>query len=122
MGCNCKTNNVADLAFNTKSDSKIRKAWYTYVLEYTVKILAFLITIIIGLPIINGYIIYLVFKLLILNENLNATDLVSSLVSLTKKFTPEDDDDDEDEDDDDDEYELTDVDEIEELTIFEKNK
>jgi hypothetical protein len=61
----------------------------------------------------------------VLNQNLNANDLVSSLVSLTKKFTPKDDDDDDDDDDDeddDDDYELTDVDEIEELTIFEKNK
>lgn len=119
MGCNCKTNNVADLAFNTKSDGKIRKRWYTYVFEYVVKILAFLITIIVGLPILNVYVIYLVFKLLVLNQNLNANDLVSSLVSLTKKFTPKDEDDDDDDDDDD--FELTDVDEIEELTIFEKN-
>jgi|LakMenE18May11ns_1017448.scaffolds.fasta_scaffold9648841_2 hypothetical protein len=125
MGCNCKTNNVADLAFNTKSDGKIKRRWYTYVFEYIVKIFAFLITIVVGLPILNGYVIYLVFKLLVLNQNLNANDLVSSLVSLTKKFTPKDDDDDDDDDDDeddDDDYELTDVDEIEELTIFEKNK
>ena len=118
MGCNCKRDNITDLAFVTKGN-KVRKAWYAYVLEYTVKIVAFLITLIVGLPVLNGYVIYLLFKFLILNRNLNTKDLVSSLVSLSKKFSPKDDDDDDDNEDDD-EYELTDVDEIEELTIFEK--
>jgi hypothetical protein len=54
--------------------------------------------------------------------NLNAKDLVSSLVSLSKKFSPKDDEDEDDDEDydEEDEYILTDVDEIEELTIFEK--
>jgi hypothetical protein len=121
MGCNCKNNNVADLAFNTSSNGKVKKRWYVYVFEYTVKIFAFLITLVFGLPVLNGYVIYLLFKFLILNRNLNANDLVSSLVSLTKKFTPKDDEEDDDyEDDEEDEFQLTDVDEIEELTIFEK--
>lgn len=125
MGCNCKNSNVADLAFDTKSDYKIKKRWYVYVFEYVTKGIFFLLTIILGLPILNGYVIYLVFKLLVLNENLNSADLVSTLVKMTKKFTPkdeddEDDDDEDDEDEDDYEYELTDYDEIDELTIYEK--
>lgn len=119
MGCNCKRDNITDLAFDTKGN-KVRKYWYVYVLEYTVKIAAFLLTLVIGLPILNGYIIYLLFKFLILNKNLNTNDLVSSLVSLTKKFTPKDDDDDDDDYDEEDEFELTDVDDIDELTVFEK--
>jgi len=121
MGCNCKRDNITDLVFDTKGN-KVRKAWYSYVLEYTVKIIAFLVALVIGIPILNGYVIYLLFKFLILNKNLNTNNLVSSLVSMTKKFTPKDDDDDDDDDDDydEDDYELTDVDEIEELTIFEK--
>ena len=121
MGCSCKNDNIVDMALNGgNSNTVVRKRWYVYVVEYIVKLMVYLLTICIGLPILNGYVIYLVFKLLVLNQNLNSKDLVSSLVSLTKKFTPNDDDD--DDDDDDDEYELTDVDEIEELTIFEKNK
>ena len=121
MGCNCKRDNITDLAFDTKGNNS-SKYWYVYVTEYAVKILAFLITLVIGLPVLNVYVIYLLFKFLILNRNLNTNELVSSLISLTKKFTPKDDEnDDEDEDyDEEDEYILTDVDEIEELTIFEK--
>jgi hypothetical protein len=119
MGCNCKRDNITDLVFDTKGNNS-SKYWYIYVFEYTVKILAFLVTLIVGLPILNGYVIYLLFKFLILNRNLNTNDLVSSLVSLTKKFSPKDEDDDDDDYDEEDEYTLTDVDEIDELTIFEK--
>lgn len=119
MGCNCKRDNITDLAFDTKGNN-VSKYWYVYVMEYTVKILAFLITLVIGLPVLNGYVIYLLFKFLILNRNLNTNDLVSSLVSLSKKFLPKDEDDDDDYYNEEDEYTLTDVDEIEELTIFEK--
>ena len=122
MSCNCKSGNIADMALNGNGEYKARKRWYVYVFEYTVKIILYLLSIIIGLPILNAYVIYLVFKLLVLNKNLDTNNLVSSLISLTKKFTPNDDNDDDNDDDDDDDgdYKLTDVDEIEELTIFEK--
>jgi hypothetical protein len=120
MGCNCKSGNIADMALNGNGEYKVRKRWYVYVFEYTVKIILYLLSIIIGLPILNVYVIYLVFKLLVLNKNLDTNNLVSSLISLTKKFTPNDNNDDDDDDDDNGDYKLTDVDEIEELTIFEK--
>ena len=120
MGCNCKNKNLSDIISEGGIKSSNKKMWHVHVVSYIVKSVAFLLTLIIGLPILNVYVIYLIFKFLVLNKNLNTNDLVSSLVTLTKKYTPKDDDDD---DDDDDEFELTDVDditEIEELIILEK--
>lgn len=125
MSCNCKNKNLSDIISEGLVESSNKKMWHVHVVSYIVKSIAFLITLIIGLPILNVYVIYLIFKFLVLNKNLDTNDLVSSLVTLTKKFTPKDDDDDEDDDydDDDDEFELTDVDDItetEELIILEK--
>jgi hypothetical protein len=123
MSCNCKNKNLSDIISEGGVKSNNKKMWHVHVVGYTVKSLVFLLTLIIGLPILNVYVIFLLFKLLVLNKNLDTSDLVSSLVNLTKKFTPKDDDDDDD-DEDDDEFELTDVDditEVEELTILEKN-
>ena len=123
-GCNCKNKNLSDIISESGIKSNDKKMWHVHIVSYSIKSLVFLLTIIIGLPILNVYVIYLMFKFLVLNENLDATELVSSLVSLTKKITPKDNDDDDD-DDDDDEFELTDVDditEVDELTILEKNK
>ena len=120
MGCNCKANNITELAFSTNGDG-VRKVWYAYVLEYTVKTLAFIVSLVVGLPILNFYVIYLLFKFLILNRNLDMNELVSSVSSLSKKIKMINDIEDEDDyEHEEDELILSDVDEIEELTIFEK--
>lgn len=79
-GCNCKNGpNVNEILENgSVKEKKINKK----VSKYTLKILAFLFFIIL-LPIINIYLLWVVFKMLVLNENIDIRPL---LVALGNKF------------------------------------
>lgn len=102
MSCNCKNGQSMDSML--ENDSQNKKSVTQTVIKYTLKVLGFLV-LIAALPILNIYIVWLIFNMLILNKNI---DVKPILLSLGKKFKNDDDD-----DDDDDEYnELTEDDVI----------
>lgn len=90
MGCNCKGNNGIDL-IQEKEKAPLGKR----ILNYSLKSLAFLFMMAI-MPIIVLFIIWFIFKTLVLNENV---DIKPLLLSLGNKFKEKDDDDYEDDED-----------------------
>ena len=89
MGCNCKNGaNLNDLMANGKPESKTG-----LIVKYTLKVLGFLVLLIL-LPIINIYIIWLMFDMLVLNGNI---DIKPALLALGKKFEIKEIDDEEEE-------------------------
>lgn len=77
-----------------ENDNKNKKSVTQTVIKYTLKILGFLM-LLVALPLINLYIIWLMFNMLILNKNI---DVKPILLSLGNKFKQKDDEDDEDDD------------------------
>jgi hypothetical protein len=77
-----------------ENDDKNKKSVTQTVIKYTLKILGFLV-LVAALPLINLYIIWLMFNMLVLNKNI---DVKPILLSLGNKFKQKDDDDDEDDD------------------------
>ena len=96
MGCNCKggENNDMDSLLAKGGSSNENKA--QKISSYIFKGLAFLLSLAL-LPVINLAIIWLLFRTLILNKDINIKPL---LTAIGNKFK-----DDKDDDDDDDEYE-----------------
>ncbi len=92
MSCNCKNGQSMDSMF--ENDDKNKKSVTQTVIKYTLKILGFLV-LVAALPLINLYIIWLMFNMLVLNKNI---DVKPILLSLGNKFKQKDDDDDEDDD------------------------
>ena len=90
-GCNCKGNNGIDLV-QEKEKAPLGKR----IMNYSLKSLAFLFMVAL-LPIINLFIIWFIFKTLVLSENV---DIKPLLLSLGNKFKPKDDDYEDDEEDD----------------------
>jgi hypothetical protein len=101
MSCNCKNGQSIDSMLENGGQTK--NSVTQTVIKYALKILGFLI-LIAALPIINIYIVWLIFNMLILNKNI---DVKPILLSLGKKFKQKDDDDDDDDDDYEDYKELT---------------
>lgn len=90
MGCNCKGNNKnidSYLGNGTKSTEKLGPRIGTYIL----KSLAFVLMIA-ALPIINLFIIWFIFRTLILNKEVNIKPL---LTAIGKKFQDKDEEEDE---------------------------
>jgi hypothetical protein len=74
-----------------ENDDKNKKSVTQTVIKYTLKILGFLV-LVAALPLINLYIIWLMFNMLVLNKNI---DVKPILLSLGNKFKQKDEDDDE---------------------------
>jgi len=89
MGCNCKKNNLSDENL-VKKDEKITFN-STTILIYTLKIVGFIIMLLL-LPLINLYIIWLMFETIILNKNVT---LLPLLTFIGNKFKEKEDEDDE---------------------------
>jgi hypothetical protein len=112
-GCNCKSDKKIDnYLVNTETPNKKMGATIG---KYILKTLAFILMLL-ALPIINLFIIWFIFKMLILNKDI---DIKPLLYSIGNKFKVSD------EDDDDNEYdELTeeDVVMVDVENIISKNK
>jgi hypothetical protein len=88
MGCNCKSDIGAEDSLTTES-KKITKE---VIIKYVLKSLAFILGII-ALPIINIFIIWFMFSIIVLNKNV---DIKPLLLSISEKLKNKDDDDDDD--------------------------
>jgi hypothetical protein len=91
MGCNCKADkNIDDISNEVANPNE---SLGPKIIKYFFKSLAFLLMIV-ALPIINLFIIWFIFKMLILNKDINIKPL---LKNIGDRFKPIDDDEDEDE-------------------------
>jgi hypothetical protein len=95
MGCNCKSDKNIDIDNLSNEVSNPNESLASKITKYFFKSLAFLLMIA-ALPIINLFIIWFIFKMLILNKDINIKPL---LKNIGDRFRPID-----DEDEDEDEY------------------
>lgn len=118
MGCNCKNKNVLN---GDNSSNKGKNALWVSIIEYSTKTLIFLLSLVFIIPIINVYLIYLLFKMVVLNKNIDAVDMLNSIIKLGKRLNvDEDEEEDEEEEEDYDEDELV-LTEYEDISIYDKN-
>ena len=107
MGCNCKTQTEQ---YSVESDVKLNKK----IINYTLRSVVFLFSLIL-LPIILVASIWIIFRTIVLNKEINVFEILNSLGNLLKSNKNDDDDDDNyeiEEEYDIDDYELMDVDYI----------
>jgi hypothetical protein len=108
MGCNCKTsdnNQITTIVDGQEVVEKQKKLSRT-ILSYIVKIIGFSFSIIL-LPLINVVIVWIMFKTIVLNKNIDIAETFSAIFSKKYKIVETNSDED-DEDENDDEYlELT---------------
>lgn len=103
MGCNCKKDSNQ---YSVGSDVNVTKR----ILNYSFRIIMFSLSLL-TLPIIVIFSTWILFRTLVLNKDVNITEMLKGVI---KAFKTKNDDDDDDEDiyDDEDEYELMDVENI----------
>ena len=108
MSCNCK--NGQSMESMLENENKNPKSVGQTVIKYTLKVLGFLI-LVAALPIINLYIIWFIFNMLVLNKNI---DVKPILLTLGNKFKQKDYDEDDEEYNEltEDDVELLDVEDI----------
>ena len=87
MGCNCKSNKTTD-----EFTSETNKITTEKVIHYTLKFIGFLLLVIM-LPIINLVIIWFMFRLIVLNKDV---DIKAFLVAIYQKFKVNETDDEDD--------------------------
>jgi hypothetical protein len=107
MGCNCKNN---DNQYSVGSDINLSKR----ILNYSLRTIMFSLSLL-TLPIILIFSVWLLFRTLVLNKDVNIYEMLKFMAKTFKNKNNEDDYDD-DIYDDEDEYELMDVENI----IYEK--
>jgi hypothetical protein len=95
MGCNCKTNNL-NLETKDNNVTKNKVSLDSFKQRLT-NIIYFILVLIIGLPFINLFFIWFLFKTVVIKQNIDITNL---LVIVAKKLNMKLKDEDEDEDDD----------------------
>ena len=89
MSCNCKNTASIDHLLETDGINSLPKG--EMIFKYTLKVMAFLMLVIL-LPILNLYIIWIIFNVLVLNKSL---DIMPLLMKIGNKFKDNNDDDDE---------------------------
>lgn len=105
MGCNCKNDGNQ---YSVSSDVNLTKR----ILNYSLRIIMFSLSLL-TLPIIVIASIWILFRTLVLNKDVNITGMLKFMVKAFKNANnSNDDDDDDDYYDDEDEYELMDVENI----------
>jgi hypothetical protein len=90
MGCGCKSDNKIDSMLSQK-ENNTGKSVTKNVGKYILKSLAFLLMLV-ALPLINLYIIWLMFRMLVLNKDIEIEPL---LTAIGMKFKAKDDDEEE---------------------------
>lgn len=90
MGCGCKSGNKIDSMLPQKENNTVVSTSKN-VSKYILKSLAFLLMLV-ALPLINLYIIWLMFKMLVLNKDIEIEPL---LTAIGMKFKAKDDDEEE---------------------------
>ena len=117
MGCNCKNKNVLN---GDNSSNEGKNALWVSIIEYSTKTLIFLLSLVFIIPIINAYLIYLLFKMVVLNKNIDAVDMLNSIIKLGKRLNVDEDEEEDEEEEDYDEDELV-LTEYEDISIYDKN-
>jgi hypothetical protein len=80
MSCNCKNNINIDQVLEGNKGPSLPTG--ETIMKYTLKVLAFILFVLM-LPILNVYIIWLIFKTLVLNESV---DIMPLLIKIGEKF------------------------------------
>jgi hypothetical protein len=119
MGCNsCKKNkkNINDALNDALNDApndavNDKKNYLQLTLIFLFKIIAFIFIGVITIIIVSPYVLYILFKMLFLNEGV---DFTGNLVRVTEKFFKKDvfseeDNDDDDDDDDNEDYQIINI-------------
>ena len=105
MSCNCKNGGSMDTLLDNKTEEvSVRRK----IIKYTLKTLAFILMLVL-LPILNLYIIWIMFKMVVMNKNI---DIKPLLMAIGEKFMIKDDDDDDDDFNEDDELVMMNVEDI----------
>jgi hypothetical protein len=106
MSCNCKKD---DIQYSVASDVNLTKR----ILNYSFRMIMFSLSLL-TLPIILIFSTWFLFRTLVLNKEVNITEILKFIIKkfTNKKINDDDDYDDDIYDDDDDEYELMDVENI----------
>ena len=97
MSCNCKSG-----VSNTLSEEIEEKGEKQVILGYIGRSIIFLLFLVL-LPLMLIFIIYFIFKTIVLNHDLNITEMFGGLLKIMKRANSDYDYEDEEEDDDDDE-------------------
>jgi hypothetical protein len=87
MGCNCKNEQSMDTML--ENENKTPKNLRQNIIKYTFKSLGFLFILIL-LPILNLFMIWLIFKMFVLNEKF---DIMPLLITIGRKLKPKNEDD-----------------------------
>jgi len=118
MSCNCKNKNTSSILGGSKESSPI---WVSSI-SYSVKFIFYILGLGLIIPTISVYLIYFLFKLIVLNKNIDTLGTIGSLTNLGKKLTA-DKDEEEDDEDEEEEYEEDDLilTDYEDITVYDKN-
>ena len=93
MGCNCKSErNISPI-----TGEKVKPKLSNEIIHYILKVFGYLLFVAL-LPIINLVILWVVFKILVLNDNLDFKAALLPIFEKYKRITKTDDDDDDDDD------------------------
>jgi hypothetical protein len=111
MSCNCKTNNIN--VGKTENNTNGHGVSFDNFKQRLTNILYYILVLIIGLPFVNIFFIWFLFKTIVINQNIDITNL---LVIVAKKLNVKLKDE-EDDDDDDDELEILTENDVELLDV-----
>jgi uncharacterized membrane protein len=98
MSCNCKADNKLNVS-TTENRVKQNKLLINNIKQTSTSLLYYLFVLILGLPFINIFFIWFLFKTIVINQNVDVTNL---LAIVAKKLNVKLKDEEEDNDDDDD--------------------
>jgi hypothetical protein len=102
MSCNCKADNKLTSQI-TENKVKQNKFSINNIKKSSTSLLYYLFVLILGLPFINIFFIWFLFKTIVINQNVDVTNL---LAIVAKKLNVKIKDEEEDDDDDDDDLEI----------------
>lgn len=104
MGCNCKNKKKLEDKEITNQEvvvnNKKSESIFIASLNYGLRFMMFVLTTIISMPIVTIFTIYMLFRTLVLNKNIDVTGILFSIGKLIQKRNIEKDVDDKDEDED----------------------
>lgn len=110
MGCNCKAKSAnANVGYSIEENEGL----FQKVVKNIIKVFVFLVSLLL-LPFIMGLIIWYMFEMLVLNQNLDLAKILGYVIKKAKRFDRKDDDEEFEDDDDltEDDVTLLDADEI----------
>lgn len=116
MSCGCKSKKIVENGVKIKSfnfnETKTSNSKLNFVIKNIFKLLSFFIALVILLPIITIAIVWFMFELLVLNQEVDMKKILILLSSKLKPFNVENIESEDDEDEDDVVYKMLDVEDI----------